>query len=203
MYIPRPFTVDPGEARELLSQVSAGHLVTATDSGPLATLMPWFVDFDANALVGHMARSNVQWRTPWHGEALVIFEGPNAYVSPSWYSSKAEHGRVVPTWNYVVMHVCGRLTINEEQAWIDDVVRRLTAQFEQHRPEPWSVDDAPAEYIEGQLKGIVGIELRIDRLEVSMKMSQNKSDADISGVIAGLAGDGSDAVAEIMRRSMP
>jgi len=181
--------------------VTIAQLVTATEQGPLATLLPWLVDLHDNALIGHMARQNIQWQTPWLGQALVIAEGPNGYVSPSWYASKTDHGRVVPTWDYVVVHVYGDLLVHDDEAWVDAAVRRLTDHHEQPRPEPWSVSDAPADYINGQLRGIVGIELRIDRVEASVKMSQGKSEADVSGVIAGFTADGNALLAEWVRRS--
>lgn len=200
MYIPRPFTVTPDQARDLLREITVAQLVTATEQGPMATLMPWVVDDENNTLVGHMARPNAQWQVPWHGQALVIAEGPNGYVSPSWYATKAESGRVVPTWNYLVVQVYGDLVIHDDHSWVDAAVRRLTDRYEQQRSEPWSVDDAPADYIDGQLRGIVGIELQIDRVEAALKMSQNKSAADASGVAAGFIADGNSAAAEWVGR---
>ena len=201
MYIPKAFVVGPDAARDLLREVTVAQLVTATEQGPLATLLPWVVDLDHGSLIGHMARPNAQWQTPWYGQALVIAEGPNGYVSPSWYASKAEHGRVVPTWDYVVVHVYGDLLIHDDEAWVEASVRRLTDRHEQPRPEPWSVSDAPDDYINGQLRDIVGIELRIDRVEASVKMSQGKSAADAAGVVAGFTADGNAVVADWVRRS--
>jgi transcriptional regulator len=201
MYIPRPFQVSPEEARDLLREITVGHLITTTSQGPIATLLPWVVDDENLALVGHMARPNAQWQTQWQGQALVIAEGPNGYVSPSWYATKAETGLVVPTWDYVVVHAYGELVIHDEGTWVDEVVRRLTDRHEQQRREPWSVDDAPSDYIDSQLRGIVGVEVQIDRVEASVKMSQNKSDADRSGVLAGFVGDGNGPVAEWIERA--
>lgn len=200
MYIPRPFQVSPEQARDLLREVKVGQLVTATAQGPMATLLPWVVDEEGNALVGHMARPNAQWQTSWLGQALVIAAGPDGYVSPSWYATKSENGRVVPTWDYVVVQVYGELLVHDDHSWVDAAVRRLTDRYELLRAEPWSVDDAPADYIDGQLRGIVGIELRIDRVETAVKMSQNKSEADASGVLAGFLADGNSAVAEWVER---
>ena len=200
MYIPRPFQVSREQASDLLRQVTVGQLVTATDLGPRATLLPWVVDEENNTLVGHMARPNTQWQTPWLGQALVIAAGPDGYVSPSWYATKSETGRVVPTWDYLVVQVYGDLLVHDDHAWVDVAVRRLTERHEHLRAEPWSVDDAPADYIDGQLRGIVGIEVRIDRVEAAVKMSQNKSDADASGVLAGFLADGNSAVAEWVER---
>ncbi len=200
MYVPRPFQASPDAARDLLRQVTVGQLVTATEHGPMATLLPWVVDDENNTLVGHMARPNAQWQTPWQGQALVICDGPNGYVSPSWYATKALTGRVVPTWDYLVVQVYGDLVVHDDHAWTDAVVRRLTDRYEEQRAEPWRVDDAPADFVAAQLRGIVGIEVRIDRVEAAVKMSQNTSDADTSGVVAGFVADGNDSVAEWVER---
>lgn len=201
MYVPRPFAVDDDTARELLRNVTVGNLVTSTEQGLLATMLPWVLSADQGALQGHLARPNPQWSTRWRGEVLVLAQGPNGYVSPSWYPTKAETGRVVPTWDYVSLQVHGELVVHDDAAWVEDVVRRLTDRHEQSRAEPWSVSDAPADYLEGQIRGIVGVEVLIDRLEVSVKMSQNKSAADAAGVVAGFAADGNEPVAEWVRRS--
>jgi transcriptional regulator len=202
MYTPRPFAVDEALARELLRDIVVGQLVTATESGPMATLLPWVVDLDRGVLLGHVARPNPQWNTPWLGEAMVIAEGVNGYVSPSWYASKAEHGRVVPTWNYVVLQVMGELVVHDDAQWVHDAVRRLTDRHEQSRSEPWSIDDAPRDYLAGQLQAIVGVELHIDRIDASVKMSQNKSVADVTGVANGFASDGNPGAADWVRRSI-
>lgn len=201
MYIPRPFMVDDDTARDLLRQVTVGQLLTATEQGPLATLLPWVFDEADDTLISHMARPNAQWQTPWLGQALVIAEGPHGYVSASWYASKAEHGRVVPTWDYLVLQVYGDLIVHDEPAWIDHAVRRLTDKQEQPRPDPWTVDDAPSDYIEGLLRAIVGVEVRIERIEAALKMSQNKSQADATGVINGFRADGNEDVAEWVRQA--
>ncbi|HEY8818854.1 MAG TPA: FMN-binding negative transcriptional regulator, partial [Candidatus Limnocylindrales bacterium] len=145
------------------------------------------------------ARNNGQWRVPAIGEALVIVQGPDAYISPAWYTTKREHGRVVPTWNYVTAHVHGRLEIHDDPDWVEANVRRLTAKYEATRAEPWSVDDAPETYIAGQLKAIVGVEIVIDRVEGKVKLSQNRSDADITGAIEGLEERGEHRVSAAMR----
>ena len=125
-----------------------------------------------------MARNNDQWRSPPSGESLAIVRGPDAYISPSWYAAKAEHGRVVPTWNYVTAHVYGRLVVHDDPGWVEDIVRRLTAKHEAAGWPPgqaaWSVDDAPRAFIEGQLRAIVGLELQITRIEAKAKLSQNR-----------------------------
>lgn len=203
MYTPRPFAVDDETARTLLADVEVAQLITATEAGPLATMMPWVVDLDGDRLLGHVARPNPQWQTPWTGRALVLSTGPNGYVSPSWYATKQETGRVVPTWDYVSLQVHGELVVHDDIVWVEDVVRRLTDRHEQRRTEPWQVDDAPRDYLEGQLHGIVGIEVRIETIEVSVKMSQNKTDADRAGVADGFASDGRADLAHLVRNASP
>jgi transcriptional regulator len=129
--------------------------------------------------------------------------GPDSYISPSWYATKAEHGRVVPTWNYVTAHVYGELVVHDDVQWLDDLVRRLTEHHEGTRDEPWSVDDAPPRYIAGQLRAIVGVELIVSRIEAKLKLSQNRSDADIDGVIRGLEDSRDLAGAAVVRAARP
>ena len=126
----------------------------------------------------------------------MIVRGPDAYVSPGWYPSKAEHGRVVPTWNYLTAHVHGRLVVHDDPAWVEAVVRRLTERHEAASPTPWSVDDAPAAFVAGQLRAVVGVELVISRVQAKAKLSQNRPSADVDGVIAGLLSRGDTASAE-------
>ena len=206
MYIPEPFALDATDTAHFLTTVVAGDLVTATDDGLVATFLPLLLDLDRGpngSLLGHVARSNTQWQRPAHGEALVIAHGPDAYVSPGWYPSKAEHGRVVPTWNYSAAHVHGNLVIHDDEAWLDQLVRRLTQRHESGRAHPWSVDDAPPRYIVGQLRAIVGVELKISRVQVQVKMSQNRPAADIDAVVTGLANDNLPDVAALVERSRP
>ena len=206
MYVPDHFAA-PGDAAvaELLAEHGAADLITATDSGLLATLLPFSYDPDRGergALLGHVARNNDQWRLPAIGEALVIVRGPDAYVSPTWYASTAEHGRVVPTWNYITAHVYGNLIVHDDVAWLSALVRRLTEKHESGKTPRWSVDDAPGSYISGQLRAIVGLEIAITRVEAKWKLSQNRSAADSEGVVTALqAGSPADqAVGEQMRR---
>src|SRR5690242_11889770 len=210
MYIPAHFAADDAAVRDLLARHGAADLITLTADGLLATMLPFAYEpaaGDHGALLGHVARNNDQWRKPAQGESLAIVRGPDAYVSPSWYAAKAEHGRVVPTWNYVTAHVYGELTVHDDPAWVEDVVRRLTAKHEAARTESpgqapaWSVDDAPRTFIEGQLRAIVGLELRITRIEAKAKLSQNRPEADIAGVVTGLAARGDDRSAEAVRRA--
>ncbi|WP_144118584.1 FMN-binding negative transcriptional regulator [Catellatospora sichuanensis] len=204
MYTPAHFAADEAAVRELLTRHGAADLVTATADGLAATTLPFVYDPDAGphgALLGHLARNNDQWRRPVLGEALAILRGPDAYVSPSWYAAKAEHGRVVPTWNYVVVHAYGELVVHDDPAWTGALVRRLTDKHEGRRPQPWSVDDAPAAFVTGQLRAIIGVELRISRLEAKWKLSQNRSAADVDGVVAGLHADGEQPAADAVDRA--
>ncbi|MFF5234616.1 FMN-binding negative transcriptional regulator [Dactylosporangium sp. NPDC000521] len=187
MYVPSQFAA-PSEAavHELLSRQGASDLVTWDGRHMVATTLPLLFDPGAGALLGHVARNNTQWQHAGT-EALVIVRGPDAYVSPSAYATKHEHGRVVPTWNYITAHVYGTLIAHDDPAWTEDLVRRLTTRHESARPSPWSVDDAPRPFIEGQLRAIVGIEVAITRIEAKWKLSQNRSPADIAGVRASLA----------------
>jgi len=213
MYIPAHFAVDAAATRELLARHGAADLVTLTADGLLATMLPFAYEPAAGepegwgALYGHVARNNDQWRAPALGESLAIVRGPDAYVSPSWYAAKAEHGRVVPTWNYVTAHVYGRLVVHDDPAWVEDVVRRLTAKHEAARlaspgqSPAWSVDDAPRKFIEGQLRAIVGLELQITRIEAKAKLSQNRPAGDVAGVVAGLSARGDDGSAAAVERA--
>jgi transcriptional regulator len=189
VYIPAHFAVSPDSVQHLLTRPAAANLVTATASGMLATLLPFIYDAEAGehgALHGHVARNNPQWSEAALGESLVIIQGADAYISPSWYASKAEHGRVVPTWNYSTAHVYGKLVIHDDPHWLASHVRRLSDHNEAAAERPWTVDDAPERYIAGQLRAIVGVELLITRIEAKHKLSQNRPDADIDGVVAGL-----------------
>jgi len=208
MYVPSHFAAGDADIRALLENHGAADLITSTDDGLLATFLPFIFDPDVGdrgALLGHVARNNDQWRHPPIGAAMVIVRGPNAYISPSWYASKAEHGRVVPTWNYVTAHVYGDLVVHDDPVWLDALVRRLTDRHEQSSAEPWSVDDAPQRFIAGQLRAIVGLELVITRIEAKLKLSQNRPDADIAGVLAGLeaAGDVASATAVAAATGQP
>ena len=207
MYIPAYHEPDEETVRELFRNQGAADLVTATTDGLLATMLPFLYDQpgsrpgigELGALVGHVARKNPQWQIPAL-EAMVIVRGPDAYISPAWYATKREHGRVVPTWNYVTAHVYGRLVIHDNVEWLEALVRRLTEHHEAGRSHPWSVDDAPADYFAGQLRAIVGVEILIERIEAKAKLSQNRSAEDVAGAIAGLDAAGKPEVAEAMRK---
>lgn len=151
------------------------------------------------SLCGHVARVNYQWKRQPVGEALMILRGPDTYISPSWYPSKQEHGRVVPTWNYdVVAHGYGRFVVHDDPDWVSENVRSLTRLHQQSQQQPWWVEDAPEKFFAGQLRAIVGVEVVIDRIEAKFKLIQNRQTADVDGVIAALS-EQNDPIADLMR----
>ena len=206
MYTPVAFVEDEPEViAAFLVEHPMAQLVTMTDGGLVATPMPMLYEPTADgpgSLVGHVARANRQWaETVATVEALAIFTGANAYVSPNWYPAKAEHGKVVPTWNYETVHVRGVFVVHDDTEWKRALVTRLTQRHESQFATPWAVEDAPADYIESMLKAIVGVELQITAMQGKRKLSQNRSAADIAGTISGLTvvGGPSAKVAEAMK----
>lgn len=187
MYVP-PFNRedDVTELRRMVADVRAGWLVTSRENAaPSATFLP--VIWREDRVIAHVAKANSHWREIGEGTpALVIVTGPDAYISPSWYAAKAEHGKVVPTWNYTAIHLTGVATVHHDPDWLRSAVEDLTNEHEGARPKPWRVRDAPDQYIEGQLRGIVGIEIAITTVEGKAKLSQNRSPADREGVQSGL-----------------
>jgi transcriptional regulator len=198
---------DPAACLGELAAAVPATLVTLSGGRLAASIVPMLFDpgdGPAGTLRGHLARSNLQWQDlSADGEALAIFDGPDAYVSPRFYAATRRTGRHVPTWNYTTVHAHGTLEVRDDPAWLLDVVRRLTDRHEAARMVPWSVDDAPPDYIEDQLHAIIGVELRISRLEAKRKLSQNRTPADVASVIAGLsAGSPPEQAAAIeMRRA--
>ena len=194
MYLPKHFTArDEAEVAEFVGSAAAADLVTFDGTKPVASLIPVLWDRSGagegehGRLLGHLALANPQWRSVGPGAiALAIVHGPQAYVSPSWYPSTARHGKMVPTWNYISVHFTGPLTIHRDAEWLRDVVTRLTARHEAGRPHPWLVTDAPPEFIDSQLKAIVGVELIIATVEAKEKLSQNRNPEDRAGPLAGL-----------------
>ena len=165
---------------DLIRSHSLATLVTSGPDGIAANHIPMLIEADPQpfgTLVGHVARANPVWRNG-SVPALAIFNGPEHYISPNWYPSKQEHGRVVPTWNYAVVHAHGTLYIHDDPEWLRSLVTRLTETHEAKLEKPWHVSDAPPDYIDGMLKAIVGVELRIERLEGKWKMGQNRSEVD-------------------------
>jgi transcriptional regulator len=196
MYIPAHFAGPDDALVTLLGSAPLADLVTSTADGLIATPLPLLFEpsvGEHGALHGHVARKNPHWTAGLieaGAPSIAILRGPDAYISPNWYPAKAEHGRVVPTWNYLTVHIHGRLVSHDDPEWTEALVRRLTEHFEAPRPAPWSVDDAPEAYIRGQVRAIVGVELVITSIEAKYKLSQNRSEADQAGVIDGLR-DGS------------
>src|SRR5262245_1199015 len=191
MYVPPAFRDD--ERTSLHSAMRAArlaNLITATAEGLIATPLPMLLgeaEGEHGVLYGHVARANPQWKRPPIGEAMAIFMGPDAYITPAWYATKQVTGKVVPTWNYVTVHAYGPVEFFEDANRLLDVVTRLTDLHEGTFAEPWAVTDAPADFIRTQLPGIVGLRMPITRIEGKRKMSQNRNAEDRAGVSAGLA----------------
>lgn len=191
MYVPHFNSMpDRRELQALVQAVGTAQLVTVGRDGyPLATLLP--VIWDDDRLVFHLARANQHWKAivP-DSPALAVVTGAEGYISPSWYATKAEHGKVVPTWNYSAVEFRGRVTVHEDPGWLRDAVTRLTDLHEEARVERWLVTDAPEDYVRKQLRAIVGVEMLVERVEGKAKLSQNRSDEDRTGVIDGLRREG-------------
>lgn len=191
MYTPPAFTVaDLVEIFEMIRQCRLANFITATSDGPLSSPLPMFLDEkegEKGVLYAHLARPNPQWQVDVIGHGLAVFMGPDAYVTPSWYASKAEHGKVVPTWNYTAVHASGPVEFFDDTERLLDVVSRLTNLHEGARQDPWATTDAPEAFISAQLRGIVGIRMPIVSLQGKRKMSQNRPEVDRQGVRQGLA----------------
>jgi transcriptional regulator len=178
------------ELRSLVEAAGSAELITVGSDGfPQATRLP--VIWSGDRLIFHLAIANPQWRAIADGApALAVVTGAEAYISPSWYAAKADHGRVVPTWNYDAVHFAGRATVRRDLEWLRAAVTELTDLHEGAREEPWAVTDAPESHIEQMLKAIVGIDFQITGIEAKAKRSQNRSDDDRAGVVVGLRGAG-------------
>lgn len=192
MFRPPAFHLDDrDEILSALRGIAFGHLVTCGDGGLASTALPFVVDDDLSCVRAHVARANAHWRDLDGGAALLIVPGADGYVSPRWYPSKAEHGKVVPTWNYELVHLRGTVSIRDDANWKRQLVSDLTDHHEQQVsdasiPDSWEVSDAPREFIDKQLRAIVGVQLDIAEVEAKRKLSQNRSDADRNGVMNGL-----------------
>ena len=198
MYVPLHFQMsDRAEQFALIRARPFGLLVTNGPGGLMANPAPFLLDEKAGehgVLRAHLARPNPQWReADGSREALVVFQDVDAYVTPDWYATKRETGKVVPTWNYSAVHVYGRLRAIEDRDWLRRLVGDLTDVHEAGRATPWKVEDAPADYLDVMLRGIVGIEIEIARIEGKAKLSQNRDAADRAGVVAGLREQGGEA----------
>ena len=191
MYTPPAFREDDlAVLHAAINEARLAQLVTATEAGLIATPLPLFLAPDEGphgTLYGHVARANEHWKLAPIGDAMALFMGPHAYVTPNWYPSKQEHHKVVPTWNYVAVHAYGPVEFFEDSQRLLAVVTRLTNLHEQGNAAPWAVSDAPEAFISAQLRGIVGLRLPITRIEGKLKMSQNRSAEDRAGVATGLA----------------
>lgn len=208
MYLPHVNRLDDAdEIAALVRGVGSAELVTVgADGTPVSTLLPIIWSDDGSVVIAHMARANPHWPQIAPGsKALAIVAGAQAYVSPSWYASKSEHGRVVPTWNYSAVHLSGTVTVHDDPDWVRRAVTDLTRMHEDHRHEPWAVSDAPAGYVDKQLRAIVGLEMRVGKVEAKAKLSQNRSEEDRAGVVAGLRAGGGNreaVVADQMDRAL-
>lgn len=203
MYVPPAFAENRQSVLfDAIHRAGLATLVTLGPEGLEATPVPLLLDAaegERGTLYGHLSRGNPQWRRFDAGvEALVMIQGPDAYITPSWYPTKAGTGKAVPTWNYVAVHAHGPLEVFEDAERLRTVVARLSDRHEAGRADPWRVDDAPADFIAAQLKGIVGIRIPITRIEGKWKASQNRTPADRAGVAAGLAAEGQEAMAALV-----
>ncbi|MBE8593690.1 FMN-binding negative transcriptional regulator [Pseudomonas sp. MAFF 301449] len=192
MYTPRAFALDDlPDIQQLIQHTRLAQVVTFGEQGLQASHLPLLLNPDEGpygTLYGHLAKANPQWRDLQNGsDALVIFAGADAYISPAFYPAKAEHGKVVPTWNYTAVHAYGKAEVFTDAERLLTLVSALTERHETGRAQPWAVSDAPADYIDGMLKAIVGFALPIERVIGKRKLSQNRSAADMAGVREGLA----------------
>jgi transcriptional regulator len=206
MYQPPHFREDRLEVQHALIRAHPlGLLVTIGSTGLVANPIPFALDPSASShgtLKAHLSRANSQWQDfdPAQ-EVLTVFQGPEAYITPSWYAAKGEHGKVVPTWNYAIVQAYGRMRVVNDPSWLLQQITAMTAVQEAAQPKPWGVSDAPEAFVAAQLKGIVGIEIEITRIEAKWKVSQNRSEADRLGVTAGLRlspDDASQQMAELV-----
>ena len=190
MYIPSTFSLsERSDIFDRIRNTGLATFITAGPDGPMVTPLPLLLDEsegEFGTLYGHVARANPHWRSPVIGDAAALFSGPDAYVSPGWYATKAEHGKVVPTWNYEIIEARGPVEFFDDKARLLDLVSRLTNLHEGKRGMTWRVDDAPAEFIDMQLRAIVGLRLPITSLQGKSKMSQNRNEQDRAGVARGL-----------------
>jgi transcriptional regulator len=199
MYVPDHFREDrPEVLHEAVRRIGFATLITHDPQGGMeANHLPMLLT--DSVLRGHVSRANPVWKLG-EGEALAIFLGPHAYVSPNWYPSKAETGKAVPTWNYITVHAKGTIRWIQDADWLRANVTALSDIYEAGRDQPWKISDAPTSYIEGLLRAIVGFEIRIEKLDGKYKLSQNRDAADYAGAREGLAQDGHQDVARLMER---
>jgi transcriptional regulator len=206
LYIPPHFNEDRVQVlHDLIRTAGLATLVSMTADGMIASHAPLLLDPEPapyGTLYGHLAKANPHARAALaHVQTLVIIQGPDGYITPSYYAAKQEHGKVVPTWNYTAIHAYGTLEVFDDPDRLLSVVTELTERHETPRAKPWAVSDAPADFVQGMLRGIVGISLSITRLEGKVKMSQNRPATDIAGVVEGLREDGQDSLAAAVSRA--
>jgi len=204
MYVPDHFALtDLGEAYRIIEAHPLGVLVTSTSDGLDANHLPFELNAERSVLTAHVARANPVWQNCGEGiDALVIFRGEESYISPNWYPSKHELHRQVPTWNYQAVHVHGRLVVQDQEKFVRGVVARLTRTHEATEPKPWKMGDSPPDYIDSMLKAIVGLEIRITRLEGKAKLSQNREDRDRFSAAERLASKGTLELSQAMRKGV-
>lgn len=204
MYQPPGFAeTDEGVMRALIAAHPLGLLISASPEGVEANPIPFLVSVNdgVTRLRAHMARANQQWKHIRDGASvLVVFQGADTYVTPSWYRSKAEHGKVVPTWNYAMVQARGTARVEQNPDWLGVQVRELTDRHEADQPIPWKVEDAPEKFVTAQMRGIVGLDIAVTELTGKWKVSQNRPEADRKGVEAGLAETGEAGMADLVRR---
>ena len=207
MYIPPHFAIiDPQVLHRIMGDHPLGVLVTSASSGLDANHIPF--EFNPSAaklgvLTGHVARANPVWKQCLQGaDVMVIFRGDETYISPNWYPSKHETHRQVPTWNYEVVHVFGRLTVRDDEKFMRGVVARLTRTHEAQEPKPWKMGDSAPDYIDGMLKAIVGLEITIERFEGKSKLSQNRESRDLQGAVDKLRQQGKTTIAQAMEKPL-
>jgi transcriptional regulator len=203
MYNPPAFKEDDlNRQHQLIRQHPLGLLISSGPDGLQASPLPFHLVSDGSSfgrLQGHLSRGNPHWKTLDGDDVLVVFQGGDAYVTPAWYRSKSEHGKVVPTWNYVMVQVHGTVRVIDDHEWLRSQITRLTHDHEAPRREPWHVTDAPATYIDAQISGIVGLEIDIRRIEGKWKVSQNRPEADRSGVAEGLEAIGDARMSSLVK----
>ncbi|MEM3448766.1 MAG: FMN-binding negative transcriptional regulator [Nitrososphaerota archaeon] len=211
MYTPHWFRVDRLDVlQDTINKISFGTIITSGSDGIMASHVPMLIDPSRGhlgILFGHLAKGNPQWKETFPGsEALAIFIGPNAYITPNWYFTKKETGKVVPTWNYISVQVRGTMTFIVDHDKLLDIVTKLTNHHEQSSVIPWKVNDAPPDYIDEELRSIVGFEMKVSKIEGMRKLSQNRNKKDVEGVIIGLTKRGKlldKLVAEEMEHQEP
>jgi transcriptional regulator len=203
MYNPPAFKEDDlNRQHELIRHHPLGLLISAGEDGLQASPLPFHLVSDGSSfgrLQGHLSRANPHWKALDAHDVLVVFQGGDAYVTPAWYRSKLEHGKVVPTWNYVMVQVHGAVQVIDDHEWLRSQITRLTHDHEGPRPEPWHVTDAPASFIDAQINGIVGLEIEIRRIEGKWKVSQNRPEADRRGVAEGFDASGDQSMSSLVR----